>query len=166
MPSPGAGQSSLQTVVSGLEHCTTLSDLADLADLAPPRHAEAVDDSRRTVGPRARLASLEFRPCSRAIRTSPRIPRHPAGSAVPKPGLAECCSMYCAGARSGASAPIWSRCRGEGGGVKSATVQFGGNTPTAGCARNRGSSLVRKSPFDAARRHTFLRVGILSAEIE
>ena len=171
----GREQSSLQTVVDGLEHLgTTLADLADLADLAVAEDdAEALDDIQEELLDLAqRLAELEFRRMFQGEQDESNAfldIQAGSGGTEAQDWAEMLLRMYLRwGEKRGFQTDLVEVSAGEVAGVKSATVQFGGEYAYGWLRTETGvHRLVRKSPFDAGnRRHTSFASVFVSAEID
>ena len=171
----GREQSSLQTVVDGLEHLgTTLSDLADLADLAAAENdAEALDDIEEELSDLERgLAELEFRRMFQGEQDDSNAfldIQAGSGGTEAQDWAEMLLRMYLRwGEKRGFRTDLVEVSAGEVAGVKSATVQFGGEYAYGWLRTETGvHRLVRKSPFDAGnRRHTSFASVFVSAEID
>ena len=171
----GREQSSLETVVNGLERMTAaLADLADLTDLAVTENdAGALNDIQdELLDVDVHLAELEFRRMFQGeLDDSNAFLDIQAGSGgTEAQDWAEMLlRMYLRwGEKRGFRTDLVEVSAGEVAGVKSATVQFGGDYAYGWLRTETGvHRLVRKSPFDAGnRRHTSFASVFVSAEID
>ena len=171
----GREQSSLQMVVNGLEHLgTALTDLADLADLAAADNdADTLDDIEEELTQAAqRLGELEFRRMFQGEQDESNAfldIQAGSGGTEAQDWAEMLLRMYLRwGEKRGFRTDLVEVSAGEVAGVKSATVQFGGEYAYGWLRTETGvHRLVRKSPFDAGnRRHTSFASVFVSAEID
>ena len=164
----------MQTVVDGLEHMgTTLSDLAELAELAAAENdAEALDDIEEELSDlEKRLAELEFHRMFQGEQDESNAfldIQAGSGGTEAQDWAEMLLRMYLRwGEKRGFQTDLVEVSAGEVAGVKSATVQFGGDYAYGWLRTETGvHRLVRKSPFDAGnRRHTSFASVFVSAEI-
>ena len=161
-------------MVNGLEYLgTTLADLADLADLAAAENdAEALDDIEEELSDlQRRLAELEFHRMFQGEQDGSNAfldIQAGSGGTEAQDWAEMLLRMYLRwGEKRGFRTDLVEVSAGEVAGVKSATVQFGGEYAYGWLRTETGvHRLVRKSPFDAGnRRHTSFASVFVSAEI-
>ena len=161
-------------MVNGLEHLgTTLTDLADLAELAAAESdAEALDDIEEELSDLdRRLAELEFHRMFQGEQDESNAfldIQAGSGGTEAQDWAEMLLRMYLRwGEKRGFRTDLVEVSAGEVAGVKSATVQFGGEYAYGWLRTETGvHRLVRKSPFDAGnRRHTSFASVFVSAEI-
>ena len=161
-------------MVDGLEHLgTTLADLVDLAELAAAENdAEALDDIEEELSAlKQRLAELEFRRMFQGEQDESNAfldIQAGSGGTEAQDWAEMLLRMYLRwGEKRGFRTDLVEVSAGEVAGVKSATVQFGGEYAYGWLRTETGvHRLVRKSPFDAGnRRHTSFASVFVSAEI-
>ena len=161
--------------MNGLERLGgTLGDLADLADLAVAENdAEALDDIEEELGGVGRdLAELEFRRMfqGETDESNAYLDIQAGSGGTEAQDWAEMLlRMYLRwGEKRGFRTHLVEVSAGEVAGIKSATVQFGGDYAYGWLHTETGvHRLVRKSPFDAGnRRHTSFASVFVSAEID
>ena len=171
----GREQSALQAVVHGLNHIgRTLGDLADLTDLAVAESdAEALDDiDDELAGVDRHLGELEFRRMFQGEQDEANAfldIQAGSGGTEAQDWAEMLLRMYLRwGEKRGFRADLVEVSAGEVAGIKSATVQFGGDFAYGWLRTETGiHRLVRKSPFDAGnRRHTSFASVFVSAEID
>ncbi len=170
----GREQSALEAVVNGLERLGgTLGDLADLADLAVAESdAEALDDIEEELGGVERdLAELEFRRMFQGEQDASNAfvdIQAGSGGTEAQDWAEMLLRMYLMwGEKRGFRTDLVEVSGGDVAGIKSATIQFGGDYAYGWLRTETGvHRLVRKSPFDAGnRRHTSFASVFVSAEI-
>ncbi len=161
--------------MSGLEHLTgTLADLADLTDLAVAESdVDALDDiDEELAGVRQRLAGLEFRRMFQGDQDGSNAfldIQAGSGGTEAQDWAEMLLRMYLRwGEKRGFRTDLVEVSSGDVAGIKSATVQFGGDYAYGWLRTETGvHRLVRKSPFDAGnRRHTSFASVFVSAEID
>ena len=171
----GREQSSLETVVSGLEHLdTALSDLAELTDLAATENdAEALDDIQEELADAEhRLGALEFHRMFQGDQDESNAfldIQAGSGGTEAQDWAEMLLRMYLMwGEKRGFRTDLVEVSAGDVAGIKSATIQFGGDHAYGWLRTETGvHRLVRKSPFDAGnRRHTSFASVFVSAEID
>ena len=171
----GKEQTALKAVVDGLGTVAeNLRDLAELAELAvAERDAAALDDIESELASMADvIADVEFRRMFNGEQdTANAFLEVQAGSGgTEAQDWAEMLlRMYLRwGEKRGFAAELIEVSPGEVAGIKSATVQFGGDYAYGWLRTETGvHRLVRKSPFDSgSRRHTSFASVFVSAEID
>ena len=171
----GREQSSLVAVVNGLDRLGgTLGDLAELTDLAAAENdAEALDDIEEELGGVERdLAELEFRrmfPGEQDESNAFLDIQAGSGGTEAQDWAEMLLRMYLMwGEKRGFRTDLVEASAGDVAGIKSATIQFGGDYAYGWLRTETGvHRLVRKSPFDAGnRRHTSFASVFVSAEID
>ena len=171
----GREQSNLETVVNGLEHLSgTLADLADLTDLAVAENdADALDDIEEELADlEGRLADLEFRRMFQGDQDESNAfldIQAGSGGTEAQDWAEMLLRMYLRwGEKRGFRTDLVEVSAGDVAGIKSATIQFGGDHAYGWLRTETGvHRLVRKSPFDAGnRRHTSFASVFVSAEID
>ena len=171
----GKEQTALKAVVDGLGMVAeNLRDLAELAELAvAERDAAALDDIESELASMADvIADVEFRRMFNGEQdTANAFLEVQAGSGgTEAQDWAEMLlRMYLRwGEKRGFAAELIEVSPGEVAGIKSATVQFGGDYAYGWLRTETGvHRLVRKSPFDSgSRRHTSFASVFVSAEID
>jgi len=171
----GREQSALGAVVNGLESVTSaVADLAELVDLAVAEDdAEALDDiEEELAGVERHLAELEFRRMFQGEQDAANAfldVQAGSGGTEAQDWAEMLLRMYLRwGEKRGFRTELIEVSAGEVAGVKSASVQFGGEYAYGWLRTETGiHRLVRKSPFDAGnRRHTSFASVFVSAEID
>ena len=171
----GREQSSLEKVVHGLEHLdTTLADLAELADLAAAENdAQALDDIEDELSDAEHhLRELEFHRMFQGDQDESNAfldIQAGSGGTEAQDWAEMLLRMYLMwGEKRGFRTDLVEVSAGEVAGIKSATIQFGGDYAYGWLRTETGvHRLVRKSPFDAGnRRHTSFASVFVSAEID
>ena len=171
----GREQTALNAVVQGLATVTAnLEDLAELAELAvAERDPEALDDIEGELrAADAIVADLEFRRMFNGDQDDANAfleVQAGSGGTEAQDWAEMLLRMYLRwGEKRGFSAELIEASPGEVAGIKSATVQFGGDYAYGWLRTETGvHRLVRKSPFDSGnRRHTSFASVFVSAEID
>ena len=165
----------LETVVGGLDTVGgALTDLAELTDLAvAEQDAAALDDIEDELGSvDSRLADLEFQRMFQGEQDPANAfleVQAGSGGTEAQDWAEMLLRMYLRwGEKRGFKTDLVEASAGDVAGIKSATVQFGGEYAYGWLRTETGvHRLVRKSPFDAGnRRHTSFASVFVSAEID